>query len=217
MFGLVVGSFVGVVSYRIPKGLGFIKGRSFCDSCKKELSWYDNIPILSYLRYKGRSRCCNKKISIRYLLIELASAIGIISLSPIYYLLYILCLTIFVIDLENQIIPDELIWLIVLLFLITSPYPLFPNIFAGFFFALIILLIHLVTKGRGMGLGDVKLTLGLGFWLGLTKGFIFLFLAFLIGGIVAFLLLILKKANLKTKIAFGPFLIIGFLITLLFI
>lgn len=220
LFGLVLGSFIGVLTYRIPKGLGFVKGRSFCDLCKKELSWYDNIPILSYLIYEGRSRCCKKKISIRYLLIETTSVIGALSVyflshNLVFVFLFFLLLAIFIIDFENQIIPDELSWLIIVLGILYSFS--FENIFAGFFLALIILLIYIFTKGRGMGLGDVKLTLGLGVWLGLARGFTFLFISFLIGGIVAFLLLILKKANLKTKIAFGPFLIIGFLITLLFL
>ncbi|MDP3918157.1 MAG: prepilin peptidase [Candidatus Woesebacteria bacterium] len=214
LLGLIIGSFISALTYRIPRELQFVKGRSFCDSCKKKLNWYDNIPLFSYLYYQGKSRCCNQKISIRYPLIEIFSAIGIVLLSPIHYLLFVICLAIFIIDLEHQIIPDELSWLILLLGLINFS---FVNIFAGFFFSLLLLTLYLITKGRGMGLGDVKLSIGLGVWLGWLNGWKWLMLSFIIGGIVAVILLLLKRANLKTKIAFGPFLIFAFWIVLFFV
>lgn len=220
IFGLVLGSFVGAVTYRIPRGLKFVKGRSFCDNCNKSLKWFDNIPALSYLFLFGKSSCCGKKISIRYLLIEILTSVGFVSIylltgNIFYVLLFLLLVTIFVIDLENQIIPDELSWLVLLggvLYFFS-----FEKIFVGFLLSFLILFIYLITKGRGMGLGDVKLILGLGVWLGLVNGFNFLFISFLTGGLFALILLISGKAKLKTKIAFGPFLIIGFLVTLLFI
>ena len=220
LLGLVLGSFIGVVSFRVPKGLGFIKGRSYCDSCKKVLLWYHNMPVLSYLLLGGKSSCCGKKISTRYLLIEITSGIGadiiyILSHQLVFVLLFFVLLTIFIIDLENQIIPDELSWLIFIggiLYLFS-----FELIFSAFLLSSLILLIHLVTLGRGMGLGDVKLTLGLGVWLGLSKGLLFLLSSFLTGGIIASILLLTGRAKMKSKIAFGPFLIIGFLITLLFL
>ncbi|MDP3918249.1 MAG: prepilin peptidase [Candidatus Woesebacteria bacterium] len=215
ILGLIIGSFISALTYRIPKNIGFVKSRSFCDSCKTKLNWYDNIPLFSYLYYLGKSRCCNKKISIRYPLIELASALGIILLSPIYYVLYLLCLSIFVIDIEHQIIPDELSWLVLLLALFTVHGSLFTSLFSGFFFSLLLLTLYLVTKGRGMGLGDVKLAIPLGLLLGLERGIYWLMTSFIIGGIVASILLLLKRANLKTKIAFGPFLIFAFWIVLL--
>ena len=217
LFGLVVGSFIGVVSYRLPRGLGFIKGRSFCDNCKKSLRWYDNIPAFSYLLLSGKSFCCSKKISIRYPLIEIASGIGtvliyLLSSNFIFIVLFYLLLVVFIIDIENQIIPDTFSFLIFLGGLLY--FFSYEKILAGFLLSSVILFVYIATKGRGMGLGDVKLTLGLGTWLGLSKGFTFLFTSFLIGGIIALLLLLLGRAKMKTKIAFGPFLIIGFLLTL---
>ena len=173
--GLVVGSFIGALTYRLPRSEGFVKGRSYCDNCGKSLSWLHNIPVFSYLILKGRSACCGKKISIRYPLIELASAFGLVVLYSYfgfsillttYYLLLLLTLAIFVIDLENQIIPDELSLLVFLLALFFNSSFLFLNLFSGFFCAFLILLIHLATHGRGMGLGDVKLAIALGLWLG---------------------------------------------------
>lgn len=220
ILSLLIGSFVSAITYRIPRKIDFIYGRSFCDNCKMKLHWYDNIPLFSYIFYLGKSRCCNKKISFRYPLIEIATVVGFIflylsSLPPIYYILFTLCIMIFVIDLEHQIIPDELSWAILLLAIVTSSF-LFTNIFAALLLSLSILFLHLITKGRGMGLGDVKLVLALGSWTGLEKGLYFLLYSFLTGGLFACILLILGKAKLKTKIAFGPFLLIGFwLVTLI--
>lgn len=221
-----MGSFVSAVTYRIPKSQQFIKGKSFCDSCKKELKWYDNVPLFSFLYYGGVSRCCRKKISLRYPLIELASAISLVLLHSVfgfssllitYYLLFLLTLCIFIIDLEHQIIPDELSWLIAILFLITNEQSLIVALFTGFLFSSFFLFLHLITYGRGMGLGDVKLAIPLGLWLGFKNGLTWFILSFIIGGIFASILLVLKRANLKTKIAFGPFMIIAFWITLFFI
>ncbi len=219
LFGLLVGSFISAVSYRIPRKIDFVYGRSFCDSCKKDLYWYDNIPLFSYLFYRGKSRCCSKKISIRYPLIELVSALGFVllylfSFPVVYYLLITSSLIVLIIDLEHQFIPDELSWLILLLGLLTVHSSLFTVMFPAFLFSLILLSIHLATFGRGMGLGDVKLAIALGIWLGLTNGLSWLMLSFIIGGIVASILLLLKKARMKTRIAFGPFLIVAFWIVL---
>lgn len=221
---LLVGSFIGVLTYRLPRGVGFVLGRSVCDHCKKELRWYDNIPLFSYLWYRAKSRCCGNKISYRYPLIELLFSVSAVVLYlnfgfslqfTIYYLLLIFTVSILIIDLENQIIPDELSWLVLLLGLFTVHDSLFSTLFPAFFFSLLLLILHLITYGRGMGLGDVKLAIGLGIWLGWTNGWQWLLLSFVIGGIVSVFLLLFKKARLKTKLAFGPFLVIAFWITLL--
>lgn len=218
ILSLVFGSFISALTYRIPRRIDFVKGRSFCDTCKKNLNWYDNIPLLSFLLYWGKSRCCGKKISFRYPLIELISltgAIGLFFSFPfniflIYYTLFCLTLIVLVIDIENQFIPDEISFAIILLSCLVLSANIFVNIFAGLLLSLFILLLNLITKGRGMGLGDVKLALGLGMWLGIEDGVNWLILTFLTGGVIASILLITGKATRKTKIAFGPFMIIAF-------
>ena len=133
-----------------------------------------------------------------------------LSHNPLILLVYFVTLAIFIIDLEHQIIPDELSIILFSLGFIFWSNVNFLSLFPAFFSAFIILLIHLVTKGKGMGLGDVKLMISLGIWFGLMENINLLMIAFIIGGIVAALLLLLKKAKLKTKIAFGPFLILAF-------
>jgi len=220
LFGLAVSSFIAAFTYRIVRNINFVKGRSFCDFCGKSLPWYHNIPLFSYVFLKGKSACCGKKISPRYFLIELVGGIG----TPLVYyfsgnvllvILFLLLLTIFVIDFENQIIPDELSFLVFLISVLNEFS--FEKLFSAFLFAFTLLLVHLLTKGKGMGLGDVKLTLGLAFWLGLYGGLVWLAASFLTGGIVASILLLSWNAKLKTKVAFGPFLIFGFLASVFFL
>lgn len=205
-----------MLTYRIPRGLGFVSGRSFCDNCKKSLPWYYNVPLLSYVLLKARSGCCGKSISIRYPLIELTTLIGsflVLFFSPgvIYLLVFYLTFTILVIDLENQIIPDELSFILFILYtLFFSGNLIYQGLFTGIFYSLIFLLIYFATKGKGMGLGDVKLVVVLGMWFSLYQGLIWLTLSFVLGGLYGIVIILLRMGKLKTKVAFGPFLIFAF-------
>ena len=116
---------------------------------------------------------------------------------------------IFVIDLENQIIPDEFIFVGILVALFLTGPSLFVNIPVGFVSASILMVIHLVTRGRGMGLGDVKFAVLGGILVGPKLFLVWLFLAFLTGAVVGSILIIAKKAKLKSRIAFGPFLVVA--------
>lgn len=229
LFGLAIGSFVSAITYRIPRGIGFVKGRSFCDSCKKNLIWYDNIPLFSFIFNRAKSRCCGKKISIRYPLIEILTVscfallylnFGFGLLYFVYSLLVLLTLIIFIIDFEFQIIPDEFTWLLFICSLFFIPYGVtlapYSYLFSGFFYSLLFLSLHLITAGKGMGLGDVKLALPIGILLGFEKGIYWFILSFIMGGLVSFFLLLLNKANLKSKISFGPFMVVAFWIVMFF-
>lgn len=216
ILGLVFGSFFSAYSFRFPKGISILKGRSFCDNCGKKISWYNNIPLLSFLWLFGRCSECKKRISFRYPLIELSTGIGFLLIGPniINLAIFSILLLIFVIDFENQIIPDELTFLglgILLLFNFSL-----SALFSGLICACFLLLIHLVTRGRGMGLGDVKFAILGGYLVDLKFSPIWFFLAFLTGAIVGIILILGKKAKLKQKIAFGPFLIVAIPLTLLY-
>lgn len=225
IFGLVVGSFLGAYTFRYPRGISVLKGRSVCPKCKKNLAWYDNIPVLSFFLLKGRCRECGKGISPRYPLIELATALGFVgiwflSLGPVFsvflILIFSLLVAVFVIDLEQKIVPDELVFtgfgLTVFYLLLVSSSTLFINLAAGLGAALFLLLVHLITRGRGMGLGDVKLAVFAGTFLGWPMVPIWLFTAFLTGAIVGTILVLAKKASFGKQIAFGPFLVISLII-----
>ena len=223
ILGLVFGSFITALSYRYPRSISIAKGRSSCPKCKNQISWCDNVPLLSYLVLGGRCRYCKKHISIRYPLIELVTGIGFVLIGLNIFQLIILCILeiIFIIDWENQIIPDIFIYIGIVVvifnlkFSIYNQFSIFNLLLAGFTSASFLLLIHLITKGKGMGLGDVKFAVLGGMIVGLPLSPVWLFVAFLTGAIIGIILILGGNAGLKSKIAFGPFLVISIPITLL--
>lgn len=241
--GLAVGSFVGALSYRLPRGISVASGRSRCPTCKHMIAWYDNIPLLSYLFLNGKCRNCKKKISPRYFLIELSFLVlflftyyfsaPMISNSffltktdlvtgalPFFLLIFGICATIFVIDLEHQIIPDSLNYALLILVLLGLLFfgntLVFKYLLAGLTASLFLLLVNLFTRGRGMGLGDVKFALPAGILLGFPNVFVWLLLSFVSGAVTGVFLILIGKAKLGRHIPFGPFLVISLIMTLIF-
>ncbi len=223
VLGLIFGSFVSAFSWRYPKGMSVLKGRSFCPKCGKQIAWFDNIPVLSYIFLGGKCRRCGKKISWRYPVIEAVAGIGFLLIGPSVFnlILFLILLAIFVIDFEYQIIPDTLVFTGMFVsifnsqFMNNSQLSIFNFLLAGFIAASFLLLIHLITKGRGMGLGDVKFALLGGMITGLKFVGIWMLLAFLTGGAIGAILILARRAGLKDQIAFGPFLVIAIPITLI--
>lgn len=228
--GLIFGSFFSALSYRYPRGISIAKGRSICPKCKKQIKWHDNVPLLSYLVLGGKCRNCKKHISLRYPIIESLTAVGFLYLSTVFssniflifysFSLFSILVLILIIDFEHKIIPDLFTFLgtaVILVYLLITDSPfLFSNILAGLIPALFLLLIHFATRGRGMGLGDVKFAILGGMITGLSLNIIWLFLAFLTGGITGIILILGKRAGFKDQIAFGPFLVISIALTLIF-
>lgn len=234
--GLVVGSFLGMLSYRLPRGLSII-GRSFCDKCKKNIPWYKNIPVVYYLLSWGRCGTCGARIHWRYPIIELTTSIAFVSTSylwlppqagnpnfgDVFSLLFFILLTTFyisliIIDLESQILPDEILLglaFLLLLYLLLSPSPtLFINVLSGFSVFVFFLFLHIITRGRGMGFGDVKMVFVLGSLLGFPGILVWLFLSFLTGAAIGIILLLLGRAKLGRPIPFGPFLLVSTWVTI---
>jgi len=225
IFGLAMGSFLGVVAYRLPRKLSIIKPRSFCPNCKREIPFYDNIPLISYIILKGRCRYCKKKIPINTFLIEIITAI----LFVLNYIIFglsiktisgiILCSMLVIIsfiDIEFQIIPNVIILPFALVGLVFSIFlnlerwwiPLAYS--AGSF--VFMLIIHLIYP-RGMGMGDVKLSFAIGAFL-VRNVIPALFLGFMAGAIYGILLIIIKKRKLSHAVSFGPFISAGSIIAL---
>ena len=215
VLGLTFGSFISALTWRYPRKISIRKGRSICPKCRSQIAWFDNIPLLSFLLLGGKCRNCKKPISWRYPVIELATGVGffLIGVNIFYLILFCILESIFIIDLENKIIPDDFVFwgalIVILYILFLIPDTLLPSLFAGFFAAVLLLLIHLITKGRGMGLGDVKFAVLGGLIIGSRLFLIWLFLAFLTGATVGIILILGKKAGLKSQIAFGPFLVLA--------
>lgn len=228
IIGLVIGSFIAAWTWRISRGLSISSGRSICDKCTKKIDWFDNIPLLSYLIIHGKCRHCGKKIAIRYPIIEFAFAFGFTTLylfNPGLNLMYLLviftCLTaIFITDIEEQIIPDVFVFILLLVIagyvLVVNPSDVYISIFTGFAAGLFFLILNLVTLGRGMGLGDVKLAVVLGIFLGWPMTIVWMFSSFLTGAITGIILILFGKASFGKHIAFGPFMIISLFLALFF-
>lgn len=239
VFGLVFGSFLTSLSYRIVRGEPLPKGRSYCPTCKKQIAWYDNIPLLSYLILGGKCRNCGKHISSRYPLIEFSTALTfllvfyyhqstVLNLAgfpsqiwtlPFLLLVSFLLIAIFVTDMEYQLIPDELSFMLFTVVFVAVTLSgtdhFYAHILSGFSAALFLLILHLATLGRGMGLGDVKLALGIGMLLGWPYAVTWLFVSFILGAGIGIVLLAFGKAKFGKHIAFGPFLILAFFVVLL--
>jgi len=228
--GLCVGSFLNVLIYRLPREISFIKGRSFCPKCKKKISWFDNIPLFSYLRLGGKCRYCRSFISLRYPIVEVLSSIlflltfNQIGLNLINLILSFVLISglliVFFIDLEHQIIPDCVIFPLAILFLLFFLFTgcrllVINNLISAIGASLFLFLIWIATKGKGMGMGDVKLAFLLGLVLGFPKTLVAVYFAFLTGAIVGIILILVKKAKFGQKIPFGPFLSAATIVTYL--
>jgi leader peptidase (prepilin peptidase) / N-methyltransferase len=240
LFGLCIGSFLNVLIYRLPLDLS-LNGRSYCPKCKKKISWYDNIPLLSFILLKGKCRQCHSPISFQYPLVELLTGVIFVAImllltnlgqdlrfkiydlrfwSTLIYTLWVVSafLTILIIDLKHQIIPDQLIYSslgIVAIYEFLNLKSLFLNHFPTAVVAcLFFYFLHKITKGRGMGFGDVKLAFLIGLILGFPRVVIALYLAFLTGALVGVILILIGKKRFKEAVPFGPFLAVGTIVSL---
>lgn len=244
VLGTIVGSFLNVVIYRYNSGTSPLKGRSQCFSCGKTLHWYELIPLASFLAQRARCRGCHVRLSWQYPLIEVLSGIMFVAVfaldKPLVESLYLvvifsILLVIAVYDLRHQIIPDGLVAMFAILslvwFLWSIPgeivrvfhFPYYWSLLAGPILFLPFWALWFFSRGRWMGLGDGKLALGIGWFLGMTLGMSAVMLGFWIGALFAGLVMAtqyiqrtfatskisLPSWSLKSEIPFGPFLILG--------
>lgn len=277
IIGTVLGSFVEAVSNRLIKQTS-IMGRSYCEKCKKTLSWYDLFPVVSYLLLRGKCRFCHKKITKETFLGEVLMGVAVALLflvfvtnidlflnptwqSSIFYLsllfkLFVVCVLaiVFIVDLKTGLILDKITYPAVAissLYLLLStglrtwffyqetiksslgvyllpPYSSYfidivrrmwvnagGNFLTGIGLALVFAILIIITKGRGMGWGDVKYVLFLGLALGFPNALVGIMLAFLIGAVFSIFLILFGRKHFGQTIPFGPFLSLGAFIALL--
>jgi len=225
VLGAVIGSFLNVVIYRLPRKQSLITPRSRCPHCGTPIAAWDNIPVLSYLLLRGRCRTCRGPISWRYPVVELAAAVLLTAIwlrsDTVLDLLAgalfaLLMLAIFFIDLEHQIVPNALSYPgLILGLLLAIPQErfvdaLFAAAGAGTFFLLIA-----IVSGGGMGGGDIKLAAMMGAFLGWPRIAVGLLFAFTLGAAAGLLLIAFKRRSRKDPIPFGPALAAGGVIALL--
>jgi leader peptidase (prepilin peptidase) / N-methyltransferase len=245
LLGICVGSFLNVLADRFPRGESVIKGRSHCEKCRTTLRWHDLIPLLSFISLKGKCRYCRTSLSWYYPIVELITGILFVAaflfislnfkflifnfysvfnfqflIALIYYLFIVSCLIVVIFaDLKYRIIPDKIVFpaiIISVLYLFIIHNSLFLNhLLSGFGACLFFLLLFVITKGKGMGFGDVKFAFLMGLILGFPKIIVGLYIAFLTGAVVGCILIIWRKRKLRgSSIPFGPFLVLGALLAM---
>lgn len=234
IFGMLVGSFLNVVIYRMPRNESVITPRSKCPSCSTEIKWFQNIPLLSYLVLWGKCSQCNFAIPLRYPLTEFLVGIFALLLMPnifspmelfsfgFYFSVACVFLAHFFIDLEHQILPDKLN--LYLLF-ISLPYVFinFPPTYwiiggaVGFLGPYVVTLIFYKLRGViGLGGGDIKLFGILGLILGPLGVLNNIFMSCMLGSLIGGALILTKKIDKNTPFAFGPFIILAATIQIFF-
>ncbi|MBV8551032.1 MAG: prepilin peptidase [Acidobacteriaceae bacterium] len=242
VFGLLIGSFLNVCIYRIPRDISVVAPRSFCPECGSPVPWFDNIPVLSFALLRGKCRACAKPIGIRYPAVELTTAAlfvwtvalyGLTVSSAKWLLFESILIVLFVTDLEERLLPDELTLggsAVGLIFAFFVPVPGFPgdllvefgvtarsllNAVAGasLLAAVLWLVGFLYARIRhrdGLGLGDVKLLILLGVYLGFERALLALLVGCVAGSIIGLGYILLTRKQASTyQLPLGSFLCAG--------
>jgi len=235
VLGLLVGSFLNVVIWRVPRGESVVSPPSHCPACGKEVRPRDNIPVVSWLLLRGRCRDCREPISVRYWLVEAATSaafvattlrLGLDAALPAFLYLAAISVALALIDIDTQRLPNAIVLPsyvvgVVLLGAAAVGQSSYGDLLRaglgmaalyGFYFGLALL------YPAGMGFGDVKLAGVLGLylgWLGWAELIAGGFLGFLLGGLVGGVLMMARRAGRKSKIPFGPFMLGGAFIAVL--
>ncbi|MFW0862599.1 MAG: prepilin peptidase [Candidatus Komeilibacteria bacterium] len=234
IFGLIIGSFLNAVIYRLKSKDSIVNARSKCVKCKHQLGVKDLVPLFSWLLLKGRCRYCNEKISYQYPLVELITAILFIlgyfvlvvdfnALTILGYLYYLIAISFLIViytfdHLHHLILDKVTIPLMVIAIIFTFilglnwVHYLLAGIFGGAWFGWQ----YVISKGKWIGGGDIRLGVVMGLLLGFPGVVVALFLAYILGAIVSIYLLITKKRERGSQIAFGTFLSLATVITWLY-
>jgi leader peptidase (prepilin peptidase)/N-methyltransferase len=229
--GAVVGSFLNVVIYRVPLRRSIVSPGSACPACGVDIRWYDNIPIVSWLLLRARCRECKAPISIRYPLVEAASAVlavwlfwkwGLTVAGLEAVLFAWVCLVLALIDFDYQILPDVITYPTIVVGLglslvggLTWWLDSLLGVAIGAFLPIAVIVLYKLIRGEeGMGWGDVKYLAGIGAVLGLAGCLWILIVAALLGACVGVFLMVTGRGTSKTALPFGTFLSIAALIYL---
>lgn len=223
IFGAAIGSFLNVCIFRIPAKESIVKPSSQCPSCHQPIRFYDNIPIISFIILKARCRDCGEKISWRYPLVELITAIfslllfikfGLTLNFFVFFLFTAVLIVITFIDLDHQIIPDILslpgipIFFLAAIFIVKVPWheALIGLLIGGGVLFAIAFVYEFITKREGMGGGDIKLLAMIGGFFGWKSLIFILLFSSLAGLLIGLTAMIVKKKDMKYAVPFGPFL-----------
>ncbi|MCB5235631.1 prepilin peptidase [Niallia circulans] len=228
LYGITLGSFYNVVGLRVPINESIVRPRSHCSSCGRTLSTMELVPVLSYVLLRGKSKCCKASISPFYPIFELLTGVLFV-ISPLLlgwsselfvsWTLISLFIIITVADLKYMIIPDKVLLVFSVIFIIERFFiPLHPwwNSLLGAVVGFTLLLVIAIASKGGMGGGDIKLFAVIGFVLGIKLLFVAFFLSTFLGTIGGLIGMALGKSKKKQPIPFGPYIALGTLIAYYF-
>lgn len=234
IFGLCIGSFLNVCIYRIPMEKSIVFPPSTCQSCGNRLKAFDLIPVVSYIMLKGKCRYCDEKISVKYPLVELLTGVVWLltflrfrfSIETIAFLFFFsILIPIVFIDLRHMIIPNGLVLTaliggfgVMATHILYKPFSIFESSLwytpligmvsaSGILFVVALLGLLIYKNDGAMGMGDVKLFLPIGLFLGWKLALFTLFLSVMLGGITSIFLLLFRIKDRKSAIPFGPFIV----------
>ena len=229
LFGIVIGSFLNVCIYRIPKEENIVKVNSHCMSCGHRLAWYDLIPIFSWLFLRGKCRYCGEKISVQYPIVEAVNGLlymlvffvnGISIQSGLWCVVTSSLIVITMIDFRTMLIPVGTYIIILLMGIVNLVLDLdgwldyvLGMVVAGAFLLIIALIFRAVTGKGGLGLGDIELMACAGLCLGLSRVFFAIIIGCVAGAIVEGIRIAVTKK--RGKFAFGPYLSVAIFVCLL--
>jgi len=234
IFGLIIGSFLNAAIYRLKSKDSIVNARSKCVNCNHQLGVLDLVPLFSWLFLKGRCRYCNEKISYQYPLVEFFTALLFILgyfvlvvdfniltvLAYIYYLIAVsFLMVIYVFDHLHHLILDKVtipLMVIAIIFTFVLGLNWIQYLLAGVFGGAWFGWQYVISRGRWIGGGDIRLGVVMGLLLGFPGIVVALFLAYILGAIVSVYLLVTKKRERGSQIAFGTFLSLATVITWLY-
>ncbi len=228
VLGLIVGSFLNVCIFRLPAGLSIVSPSSRCGACGHALSWFENIPLVSYAVLRGRCRACGARISLQYPIVELATAVLFLGLyrlygpTPIFAVRALFAsamIVLFMIDLEHQILPNEITLPgIVVGFVLSTVYgpgwfdSLVGILAGGGVLYLIAEAYYRIRHEDGLGMGDVKMLAMIGAFLGWRLVLVTLVLSSLLGSVVGIAIVLARRESLKYALPYGTFLAVAAII-----
>lgn len=231
LVGAVVGSFLNVVIYRLPRRRSVVRPRSFCPQCGRQVRWFDNVPVLSWLALRGRCRDCRTPIPIRYPVVEALAGLAAFGAFQLHgptvaaletALFAWVSLALAWIDLDHQILPDVITYPSIVLGLgasfiggLTSPLESLLGVLVGAGIPTAVILGYRLIRGvEGMGWGDVKYLAAIGAVVGVYGCVWVLLIGAVLGAVVGVGLMISGRGTGKTALPFGTFLAVAVLIWL---
>jgi leader peptidase (prepilin peptidase) / N-methyltransferase len=226
LLGLVLGSFLNVVIYRLPRSESLVRPGSRCPKCGTPIRWYDNIPVISWLLLRGRCRACDVRIPIRYPVVEAITGtafalafwrFGLSWALLIAWAFIVAMVAVAFIDYDHMIIPNKIVLPGAVIGLMASvaihPQKWWVYVAGSLGAGAFMFLLAMLWPG-GMGPGDVKMALFMGAVLG-AYVVVALFAAFLLGSVVGVYMLVVQKRSRKTQVPFGPYLALGAVLAVL--